>query len=90
MFDILREASRGVGKPDGMEALFIGRRMNASDNQLVAITVWRHVESLQATMSQDYNEPRFLPALEPFLENESVEHFETVIERFEDLESIGR
>jgi heme-degrading monooxygenase HmoA len=39
-FQILREASSGFDRPQGLEALFISRRMATTGNELVAITVW--------------------------------------------------
>jgi hypothetical protein len=42
-----------------------------------------------AIMTDDWQRPRFLPTLDPLLEDASVEHYETIVEDFEDLKSVG-
>ena len=88
-FQILREASSGFDRPQGLEALFISRRMATTGNELVAITVWADIEAMIAVMTDDWQRPRFLPTLDPLLEDASVEHYETIVEDFEDLKSVG-
>jgi hypothetical protein len=88
-FQILRDAASATEAPPGLEALFLGRRMADGGNELVAVTVWQDLESMTAVMSDDWQRPRFLPSLDPFLEEASVEHFETVAEAYEGLKGIG-
>ena len=88
-FQILRDAAGTTTQPPGLEALFLARRMADSGNELVAVTVWLDLESMTAVMSDDWQRPRFLPSLDPLLEDASVEHFETVAEAYEGLKSIG-
>jgi hypothetical protein len=88
-FQILREASAETRRPPGLEALFLARRMSNSGNELVAVTVWLDLDSMTAVMSDDWQRPRFLPALDPLLEDASVEHFETIVEGYESLKNLG-
>ena len=87
VFDVLRAATADDSRPPGMHSMMIGRRMDESGNELVAITVWTDVEALQSVMGPGYQTAQFFPALDPFLLDATVEHFETVVERFEDLTS---
>ena len=89
VFDILRDVSKGIRRPPGMEALHFGRRMSAQGNELVSITIWTDMDSLQAAMGTSMEVAAFLPQLEPHLVDASVEHFETIVDRFEELEGIG-
>src|SRR5690242_14106264 len=85
VFEILREASKGVARPPGMEGLHFGRRMSQDGNELVSITFWTDLEMLQAAMGTSMEVASFLPALQPHLLDATVEHFETIIDRFEEL-----
>lgn len=87
-FEILREASTAAARPPGLEAMFISRRMANAGNELVAITVWLDLESMITIMSEDWQHPRFLPSLDPLLEDSSVEHFETIVESFDTLTKV--
>ena len=89
VFDILRDVSKGIRRPAGMEALHFGRRMSAQGNELVSITIWTDMDSLQAAMGTSMEVAAFLPQLQPHLLEASVEHFETIIDRFEELEQLG-
>ena len=89
VFTILRDVSKGVSRPPGMEELHFGRRMSPQGNQLVSITMWTDIEALHAAMGTSMEVAAFLPQLEPHLVDASVEHFETIVDRFEELEGIG-
>ena len=88
-FKILRDVLGTVDRPAGLEALFISRRMANGGNELVAISVWRDLDAMVAVMTDDWQRPRFLPSLDPLIENPSVEHYETIVEDFEALRAIG-
>lgn len=88
-FAILRTFTSGLARPDGMEALFLGRRTSARQDDLVAITVWRDMASLQAALGSGWHRASFLPELDPMLIDATVEHFESIVEVFEELQSIG-
>lgn len=85
VFEVLRAATAESSRPPGMHSLMIGRRMDDTGNELVAITVWTDVEALQKTMGSAYQTAQFFPALDAYLLDATVEHFETVVETFEDL-----
>ena len=88
-FQILREASGATARPPGLEALFISRRMAESGNELLAITVWSDLEAMTSVLTDDWQRPRFLATLDPLLEDPSVEHYETIVEDYEALKTIG-
>lgn len=88
-FQILREGSDAFGRPPGLEALFISRRMAATGNELVAISVWADLDATTAVLTDDWQRPRFLPTLDPLFGEASVEHYETVVENFDELKTIG-
>jgi heme-degrading monooxygenase HmoA len=88
-FQILRDATGARERPAGLEALFISRRMANGGNELVAISVWRDLDAMAAVMTDDWRRPRFLPSLDSLIEDPSVEHFETIVEDYESLRSIG-
>ena len=89
VFAILRDLSKGVSRPPGMQALYFARRMSAQGNELVSITIWTDIDALHAAMGTSMEVAAFLPQLEPHLIDASVEHFETIVDRFEELEGIG-
>jgi hypothetical protein len=88
-FEFLRKASSAGPRPEGMEAMFIGRRTGADADELVAITVWRDLDALIAIFGPSWSEPSFFPELKDAIIDSTVEHFETIVERYEDLSSIG-
>jgi hypothetical protein len=88
-FEYLRKVSSAGPKPDGMEAMFIGRRTGADADELLAITVWRDLDALIAIFGPSWSEPSFFPELKDAIIDSTVEHFETIAERYEDLPSIG-
>ncbi|MEA2613433.1 MAG: hypothetical protein QOI52_1392 [Chloroflexota bacterium] len=88
-FEYLRKASSAGPRPDGMEAMFIGRRTGADADELLAITVWRDLDALIAIFGPSWSEPSFFPELKDAIIDSTVEHFETIAERYEDLPSIG-
>ena len=89
VFAILREVSTGVKRPGGMTALHFGRRMSVEGNQLISITIWDDIDTLQAAMGTSMEVAAFLPQLQPYLMDSTVEHFETIVDRFEELQDIG-
>jgi heme-degrading monooxygenase HmoA len=88
-FEFLRKASSGAARPDGMEAMFIGRRSGADADEIVAITVWRDLDALIAIFGPTWAEPSFFAELQAAIIDSTVEHFETIAERYEDLSSLG-
>lgn len=88
-FEFLRKASTAGPRPDGMEAMFIGRRTGTDADELVAITVWHDLEGLIATFGPEWAEPSFFPQLKDAIIDSTVEHFETIAEEYEDLSRIG-
>lgn len=88
-FGILRDATAGSARPDGLEAVFIARRGSGKLNEFVAVTVWRDAEALTTVMGAGWERPAFLPALDPFLIDASVDHYETIAESFEDVLTIA-
>ena len=88
-FEYLRKAASGGPRPDGMEAMFIGRRTAADADELVAITVWRDLDTLVRIFGPTWSEPNFFPELRHAIIDSTVEHFETIAERYEDLPTLG-
>jgi hypothetical protein len=88
-FEFLRKASSAGPRPAGMEAMFIGRRTGAEADEIVAITVWRDLDTLIAIFGPSWSEPSFFPELKDAIIDSTVEHFETIAERYEDLSVIG-
>ena len=88
-FEFLRKAASAGGRPPGMEAMFIGRRTGSDADEIVAITVWRDLEALIAVFGPRWSEPSFFTELEAAIIDSTVEHFETIAERFEDLKTLG-
>jgi hypothetical protein len=88
-FEFLRKASSAGPKPAGMEAMFIGRRTGADADEIVAITVWRDLDALISIFGPSWSEPGFFPELDDAIIDSTVEHFETIAERYEDLSVIG-
>jgi len=88
-FEFLRKASSAGPKPDGMEAMFIGRRTGTDADEVLAITVWRDLDALISIFGPKWSEPSFFPELQHAIIESSVEHYETIAERFEDLPTIG-
>jgi predicted TIM-barrel fold metal-dependent hydrolase len=88
-FEFLRKASSAGPKPPGMEAMFIGRRTSADADEIVAITVWHDLDALISIFGPSWSEPSFFPELDDAIIDASVEHFETIAERYEDLSVIG-
>ena len=89
VFAVLRAATDGVPRPPGLEAMHIGRRMDNGGNELVSISVWTDMDALIATFGNDFAEPTFMPALDAYLLEASIELFETVVDSFEDLADVG-
>jgi hypothetical protein len=89
VFAILREVSKGVRQPAGMNALYFGRRMSVDGNQLMSLTIWDDIATLQSAMGTSMEVAAFLPQLQPYLMEATVEHFETIVDRFEELQDIG-
>jgi len=88
-FEFLRKAASSGDRPDGMEAMFIGRRTAPGADEIVAITVWRDLNALIAVFGPTWSQPAFFPQLKEAIIDSSVEHFETIAERYEDLTTLG-
>jgi hypothetical protein len=88
-FEFLRKASSAGPKPAGMEAMFVGRRTGTDADEIVAITVWRDLDALISIFGPSWSEPGFFPELDDAIIDSTVEHFETIAERYEDLSTIG-
>jgi hypothetical protein len=88
-FDVLREAAQGPTRPDGLEALFIGRQMRAAGPELVAITVWKDLDAIVAVMGPTWAEATWLPGLAEHISDATVEHLETVVANYEGMADLG-
>jgi hypothetical protein len=88
-FAMLRKLADGIGRPTGMDAMHIARRTEGRAVQLIAVTVWQDMGSLQAATGPGWQAASFAPELDALLTDASVEHYETVVDVFEDLESVG-
>jgi hypothetical protein len=88
-FEFLRKAASSEVRPDGMEAMFIGRRTGAEADEIVAITVWRDLDALIATFGPGWAAASFYTELQGAIIDSTVEHFETIAERYEDLKTLG-
>ena len=88
MFGLLRSAVTGGGPTEGLESFAIARRVVDGQLELVAITTWRDLPSLVATMGPDWTNPAWLPGLAPLVESSTTEHFETVAESFRSLAAL--
>lgn len=87
-FELLRSAVGRGGPTAGLDAFAIARRVVDGQLELVAITTWRDVESLIATMGPDWANPAWLPGLAALVESSSTEHYETVAESFRGLAAL--
>ena len=83
VFARLRAATEERGRPEGLNALFIGRHLTAEGLELVAITVWADVEALISVVGEGWESPKWLAGLEDLVTDSSVEHLETAVEDFE-------
>ena len=88
-FTILREVNAGSARPAGLVAIFVARRVSHDGDHMVAITVWTDVDAIEAALGRTWESPRFLPQLDPFLEDLSIEHFESIVDRYDELAAIG-
>ena len=80
-FAILRSAVSGSdGQTDGLEAFAIARRLVDGQLELMAVTMWRDMGSLIATMGPSWADPAWLPGLAKLVETSSTDHYETVAE----------
>ena len=83
VFARLRAASEGHERPDGLQALFIGRHLTTDGLELVAITVWSNVEALIAVMGEGWESPKWLAGIEDLVTHSTIEHLEAAVENFE-------
>ena len=84
-FALLRDSLGDAGRPDGLEAFVIARRMVEGQLELVAMTGWRDVPSMVAMMGPDLQTPAWLPRLAELVEVSSIEYLELVAESYNDL-----
>lgn len=87
-FQILRTLAASTRTPDGMDSIHVGRRATVDGDEVVAVTVWRDLEALQDSLGPDFEKPGFAPELDRFLEEVTVELYETIVDQFEDIEAI--
>jgi hypothetical protein len=90
-FALLRDATAGIGRPDGLEAVFVARRGHGTSglNELVAVTVWRDAEAINAVLGPAWDKPAFLAEVDPLVVNATVDHYETIAESFEDVMAVA-
>ena len=89
VFETLRGLASGIGRPDGMEVLLLGRRNIGPEIFLTAITAWRDMDALQAAVGPTWARASFAPVLDELLLDATVEHYESVVEAFEELHRLG-
>jgi heme-degrading monooxygenase HmoA len=89
-FEMLRTVAASTRRPDGLDSIHIGRRATSDGDELVVVTVWRDLEALQDSLGPDFEKPAFAPELDGFLEDVTVELYETIVDQFEDLEAIAK
>lgn len=83
VFARLRDATEGVARPEGLEALFIGRHLTSEGLELIAITAWADADALIRVMGPGWESPKWLAGIEDLVTNSTVEHWETAVEDFE-------
>lgn len=83
VFARMRDATEVTGRPEGLEALFIGRHLTADGLELIAITAWSSVDALIRVLGEGWESPKWLAGAEEFVTHSTVEHWETAIEDFE-------
>jgi hypothetical protein len=89
VFARLRTATEWSGRPDGLEAVFIGRHLTSEGLELVAITVGTGVEALADVIGEGWESPKWLAGLGELVTHSTVEHLETAIEDFESFIGLG-
>lgn len=87
-FEALRTAARAMTRPDGLEALYIGRKVRDRDVEFVSISVWRDVDAIVAAIGPRWQEVTVLPGLEDCVRDASIEHLETIVADFADLAAL--
>jgi hypothetical protein len=85
VFELVRASAANRVRPRGLEAVYIARKLAHGSVELVAISVWDDLERLIAGIGPHWEQVQVPPGLEGFLEDQSVEHLETVVAGFEDL-----
>ena len=85
VFTRLRDATVGQGRPEGLQALFIGRHLTADGMELIAITAWADVEALIRVLGDGWETPKWLAGIEDYVTHSTVEHWETAVEEFDDF-----
>ncbi len=83
VFARLRNATEETGRPEGLEALFIGRHLTADGLELIAITAWSNIDALIRVLGEGWESPKWLAGVEEFVTNSTVEHWETAVDDFE-------
>jgi hypothetical protein len=83
VFARLRDATTGSGRPEGLEALFIGRHLTSDGLELIAITAWTDADALIRVMGPGWESPKWLAGIEDLVTHSTVEHWETAVEDFE-------
>jgi hypothetical protein len=83
VFARLRGATEGQGRPDGLQALFIGRHLTADGLELIAITAWTDVDALIGVLGEGWETPKWLDDIEDFVTHSTVEHWESAVDDFD-------
>lgn len=76
----LRAATERDGRPDGLHALYIGRRLTSTGTEIVAITIWRDADTIVRVLGAGWESPKWLAGIAEFMSDSTVEHWETAIE----------
>jgi hypothetical protein len=87
-FGLRRSAVGGGGATAGLEAFAIARRLVDGQLELMALTMWRDLDSLIGTMGPGWADPAWLPGLADLVESSSTEHYETVAESVRGLANL--
>ncbi|MBD2840847.1 hypothetical protein IB285_01100 [Erythrobacter sp. KMU-140] len=61
---------------DGMEAVWIGKPMEATTGSYVMVSHWTSRKSLEDSLGANWNEPHIPAGMEHLVENCTVDHFE--------------
>jgi hypothetical protein len=83
VFARMRDATEGQARPEGLQALFIGRHLTADGLELIAITAWTNVDALISVLGEGWEAPKWLDGIGDLVTHSTVEHWETAVDDFE-------
>ena len=82
VFEALRQAAAaGPHETPGLETFYISRHAVGPRSELVAISIWRDADCLAAALGPEWHKPAFLQSIDHLLENASVEHLESIVDK---------